>query len=118
MALILGLLSVIAAIVGAALVVCHVLRMATIVGCALLIGPFIGMAAASVIVGGIALFAFVQMFGEPYFAGSIAGAGVITLGCGYFLTQRILAGYKHAAEVIGKVFRKKNEPLSISGGKQ
>jgi hypothetical protein len=86
--------------------------MATIVGCALLILPFIGMASASLIVGGIALFAFVQIFGEPYYAGSIAGAGIVTLACGYFMTWRILAGYKHAAGVVGWVFRKKEAASS------
>jgi hypothetical protein len=104
MALILGFLGVIAAIVGVVVVVCHALRMLTLVGCVLLIVPFFGMAGTSLIVGGIALFAFVQMFGYPYYAGSIAGAGVVTLATGYFLTCRILAGYRHAAGVIGRAF--------------
>jgi hypothetical protein len=110
MALILGFLSVIAAIAGGVLVICHVLRMVTIVGCALLIMPLIGMVGFSLIVGSIALFAFVQIFGEPYYAGSIAAAGVVTLGCGYFMMQSILTRYKRTAKTIGRFFGKKNEP--------
>jgi hypothetical protein len=106
MAWILGFLGVIAAVAGIVAVTCYVLRMVTLVGCVLLIGPFIGMVATSLIVGGIALFAFAQIFGYPYYAGSIAGAGIVTLACGYFLTRQILAGYKHAAGVVGRALGK------------
>jgi hypothetical protein len=67
---------------------------------------FLGVIAA--IVGGIALFAFVQIFGAPYYAGSVAGAGVVTLATGYVLTRRILNGYKHAAGVIGRTFGRRS----------
>jgi hypothetical protein len=62
------------------------------------------MVATSLIVGGIALFAFAQIFGAQYYAGSTAGAGIVTLICGYFLTRNILSAYRRAAGVVGRMF--------------
>jgi hypothetical protein len=103
----LGFLSVIAAMAGLVVMVCHLLRTVTIVACFLLIVPFIGVIGFSLLAGGIALFAFVQIFGYPYYAGSIAGAGGVTLACGHFQTRSLLSGYKNAAGAIGRVLGKK-----------
>jgi hypothetical protein len=106
MAWVIGLLGIFATIAGVMVMVCYVLRMVTLVGCVLLIVPFIGMVATSLIVGGIALFAFAQIFGAQYYAGSIAGAGIATLACGYFLTRNILSAYRRAAGIAGRMFGK------------
>jgi hypothetical protein len=109
MAALLGIGTVLAILVAVLIFALYVLRIGTLVACVAMIAPLIGAICVGLIVGGIALFAFIQIFGEPYYAGSVAAAGAIALAVAWWQVRGVLEAYRRMAGRVARAFGRKPE---------
>jgi hypothetical protein len=109
MAVILGIGTVLTILVTVLIFALHILRIGALVAGVAMIVPLIGAVCLGLVVGGIALFAFVQMFGHPYYAGSVAAAGAIGLAVTCWQVRGVLEGYRRMAGRVARAFGRNPE---------